>query len=94
MQVRCPPSTCLSGWAGKCLKYHYDPARWSFLTGSLADITDLAGQCGEVFQNTGATINHSFSTVVVDPAGRVRKIIPGNSWTSDDLAQEMIKAGR
>ncbi len=73
-------------------RYHYDPARWSFLTGSLADISDLAGQCGEEFENTGATINHSFSTVVVDPAGRVRKIIHGNSWTSDDLAQEMIKA--
>jgi len=73
-------------------RYHYDPARWSFLTGSLADITDLAGQCGEEFQNTGATIYHSFSTVVVDPSGRVRKIIPGNSWTTDDLAREMIKA--
>ncbi len=75
-------------------RYHYDPARWSFLTGSLPDITGLAAQCGEEFENTGATINHSFSTVVVDPAGRVRKIIPGNSWTSDDLAREMIQAAR
>ena len=74
--------------------YHYDPARWSFLTGSLADISDLAGQFGEEFENTGATINHSFRTVVVDPSGRVRKIIPGNAWSSDDLAQEMIKASQ
>ncbi len=74
--------------------YHYDPARWSFLTGSLADITDLAARCGEHFQTTGGTISHDFRTVVVDPSGRVRKIIPGNSWTSDDLAQEIINAAR
>ena len=73
-------------------RYHYDAARWSFVTGSLADITDLADRCGEQFDLTGGTIPHNFRTVVVDPAGHVRRIIPGNSWDSDYLVQEMVKA--
>jgi protein SCO1/2 len=81
----------LKEYAQSC---HYDPARWSFLTGSLADLTDLADRCGEHFQITGETIVHDFRTVVVDPSGRVRKIIPGNSWTSDDLIREILNAAR
>ncbi len=81
----------LKEYAQSC---HYDPARWSFLTGSLADITGLADRCGEHFQITGETISHDFRTVVVDPSGRVRKIIPGNSWTSDDLIREILSAAR
>ena len=81
----------LKEYAQSC---HYDPARWSFLTGSLADITGLADRCGEHFQITGETISHDFRTVVVDPSGRVRKIIPGNSWTSDDLIREILNAAR
>ncbi len=81
----------LKEYAQSC---HYDPARWSFLTVSLADITDLADRCGEHFQITGETISHDFRTVVVDPTGRVRKIIPGNSWTSDDLIREILNAAK
>jgi protein SCO1/2 len=81
----------LKEYAQRC---HYDPARWSFLTGGQADITDLAGRCGEHFQTTGDTISHDFRTVVVDPSGRVRKIIPGNTWSSDDLIREILNAAR
>ncbi|MGD1083442.1 MAG: SCO family protein [Verrucomicrobiota bacterium] len=75
-------------------RYHYDPARWSFLTGSLEEITELADQCGEEFQNDGHTISHSLRTVVVDAEGRVRWIMPGNAWSGDDLAREMVKAAQ
>jgi hypothetical protein len=30
--------------------------------------------------------------VVIDADGRVQKIIVGNSWTSDELAEELAKA--
>jgi len=75
-------------------RYHYDAARWSFLTGSLEDITELADQFGEEFQNDGHIISHSFRTVVVDAEGRVRWIMPGNAWSGDDLAREMVKAAK
>ncbi len=75
-------------------RYHYDPAHWSFVTGSLPDITDLADRCGEQFDLTGGTIPHNFRTVVVDASGRIRRIIPGNSWYSDYLVEEMVKASR
>jgi protein SCO1 len=75
-------------------RYHYDPAHWSFLTGSLADITELAGQFGQEFQNDGHTVSHNFRTVVIDADGRVRCIFPGNIWTSNDLVREMLKASK
>jgi protein SCO1/2 len=75
-------------------QHQADPARWSFLTGSLEDITELADQFGEEFQNDGHTITHSFRTVVVDANGRVRRIFPGNTWTSEDLVREVLKADK
>jgi len=71
---------------------HYDPARWSFLTGDPDQISGLADQFGENFWKEGASISHNLRTVVVDASGRVRKIFQGNNWTSADLVREMAKA--
>jgi cytochrome oxidase Cu insertion factor (SCO1/SenC/PrrC family) len=53
----------------------------------------IAEQFGLIFQpeQTGI-ISHNLRTVVIDAAGRVQKIIVGNSWTSDELVDEMVKA--
>jgi protein SCO1/2 len=74
-------------------RYQYNPARWTLATGSLVDILALGEQFGLVTQpeQTG-NISHNLRTVVIDAAGRVQKNIVGNSWTSDDLVQEMVKA--
>ncbi|MGA2748894.1 MAG: SCO family protein [Verrucomicrobiota bacterium] len=72
----------------------YDPRRWSFLTGQETNISGLADQLGENYWHEGAGIGHNLRTVVVDPKGRIRKILPGNKWTSDQLIQEMIQAAR
>jgi protein SCO1/2 len=71
---------------------HYDPDHWSFLTGDPDQISGLADQFGENFWIEGASISHNLRTVVVDAGGRVRKIFPGNNWTSADLVQAMVKA--
>jgi protein SCO1/2 len=71
---------------------HYDPARWSFLTGDPAQISELADQFGENFWSENGSISHNLRTVVVDARGRVRKIYKGNNWTSAELAGEIIKA--
>jgi protein SCO1/2 len=75
--------------------YKYNPERWTLATGSMLDILTLGQQFGLVTQpeQTG-TISHNLRTVVIDAAGRVQKNIVGNSWTSDELVDEMVKAAK
>ena len=76
-------------------RYKYDPAHSSFPTGALIDITALAEQVGLTFwhDDTG-NISHNLRTFVVDASGRLRKILNGNQWTSDELVQEMTEAAK
>jgi protein SCO1/2 len=71
---------------------HYDAGHWSFLTGEMFQIVELANQFGENFFSENDSITHNLRTVVVDAHGRVRKIFQGNDWTSADLVREMVKA--
>ncbi len=73
--------------------WHYNPDRWTFATGDLIDITALGEQVGLAFwhDETGS-ISHNLRTVVVDAAGRVQRIFTGNTWTPDEMVQEMVKA--
>jgi protein SCO1/2 len=71
----------------------FDPARWDFVTGDLADLTAFGNQFGEYFGHDGAGgINHNLRTVVVDARGHIQRIIQGNTWTSDELVAEILKA--
>ncbi len=74
----------------------YKPAHWTVATGSPLEVTALGDQFGLVVQRDapGALPNHNLRTVVVDAAGRIRKIIANNEWTSDELAEEITKAAR
>lgn len=74
--------------------HHYDPAHWRFLTGDRRTIEDFADLFDERFWTEGQSIGHNLRTVVVAPSGRVLQIIPGSSWSADDLAATMIKAAR
>jgi len=73
--------------------YKYDPERWTLATGAIVDVMAIGEQFGLAFypEKTGI-ISHNLRTVVIDPAGRVQKIIVGNTWTSDELVEEMVKA--
>ena len=71
----------------------YDPGHWSFLTGEEEQIANLADQMGEYYWHEGTSLGHNLRTVVVDPRGRIRKIIPGNKWDVGQLVQEIVKAG-
>jgi protein SCO1/2 len=70
------------------------PDHWNFLTGALIDIDAIAEQFGEMFWREQGALNHNLRTVVVDASGRVQRVFTGNSWTSDELVEEMLKAGR
>lgn len=74
--------------------HDYNPAHWTFATGTPSEITTLGEQFGLTFWRDNGSINHNLRTIVIDPLGRVRKIYEGNEWTSSDLAEEMEKAMR
>lgn len=81
---------------GYARQYNADPKHWSFLTGSLVDITAIAEQCGLVFwrEGGGVNISHNLRTAIVDASGRVQKILPENKWTSEELAAEILTAAQ
>lgn len=81
----------LKGYASR---YKYDPARWSFLTGPLIDITAITEQFGLMFYRPDESINHNLRTVVVDRAGKVHSIIMGNTWKAEDLVKSLVDAGK
>ena len=69
-----------------------DTARWSFLTGTLMDVTALSEQFGLQFtREPGGGISHNLRTVVIDATGRVQRIIPENKWNPQELAEELLK---
>jgi protein SCO1/2 len=71
----------------------FDPTRWDFVTGDLADLTAFGTQFGEYFgHDPSGGINHNLRTIVVDARGRIQSIIQGNTWTSDELVAEILKA--
>ena len=75
--------------------YNADPANWSFVTGTLVDITALSEQVGlQFWREPGGNISHNLRTVVVDAQGRVQKIYPENKWTTEELTEEIIKAAQ
>lgn len=72
----------------------FDPARWSFLTAAQIEIDALGEQMGLLFrrQAPDAFPDHNLRTFVMDPQGRLTKILVGNSWTADDLVEAMRRA--
>ena len=75
--------------------HHYDPAHWTFATGELIDITAIGEQFGLAFwRDQTSGISHNLRTVVIDPAGRVCSVLQGNTWTSDELVDLLLKAAR
>jgi protein SCO1/2 len=74
-------------------RYHYDPRHWSFLTGTLIDITAITEQFGQQFWHEGPdqSISHNLRTVVVDARGRVQAIIRENKWKPEELTAEILK---
>jgi protein SCO1/2 len=73
-------------------RFNADPRHWEFLTGSVPEITALSQQFGQTFWREEGALNHNLRTVVIDAAGRVQNIITGNTWTSDELAEDIVKA--
>ena len=75
-------------------RYHYNPEKWSFLTGAIIDIDDITERFGLVFSREEGTLNfnHTLRTVVLDTRGRVHHIFIGNEWKADELVAKLKEA--
>jgi protein SCO1 len=73
-------------------RYHYDPARWSFLTGPADKIYELARLSGVEIAGEAGFFNHTFCTLIIDAAGRLQTTFPVGGDLSDVIVGEMLKA--
>lgn len=62
-----------------------DAASWHFLTGTVAQVHQVAGLFGMNFWNTEGLITHTLHTVVLDREGRLAANIEGNQFSSSQL---------
>jgi protein SCO1/2 len=72
-----------------------DPAVWSFVTGDPGEVKKFAGQFGIYYEpdtlDTTVLI-HNLRTAVIDPDGRLVKILPNNTWTPAQLVADLKAA--
>jgi protein SCO1/2 len=75
--------------------YNYDPAHWTFATGDVDQIASLGARFGQYFlKDITGSISHNLRVVVVDASGHLQRVLTGNEWTGDELADEMSKAAQ
>lgn len=72
-------------------RYQYDPEHWSFLTGPVDKIREVARLSGMHYE-PDSVANHNFRTLIIDPAGQLHTSFPVGGNLSDALAEEMRKA--
>ncbi|HVU27723.1 MAG TPA: SCO family protein [Verrucomicrobiae bacterium] len=72
--------------------YDYNPAHWSFLTGSPDKIAELTRLADLRYAPDSGFINHDFRTLIVDASGRLQTIFPVSGDLSDSIVAEMVKA--
>lgn len=69
-----------------------DFENWTLATGALIEVTALAEQFGLMFWREDAGWAHNLRTAVIDPAGRVHRILIGNHWTAGELTAAVREA--
>jgi protein SCO1/2 len=72
--------------------YQYDPAHWSFLTGPVDKIRELAERSGVTLQSSDGAINHNFRTLIINAAGHLQTVFPTAGDLSGEIVDEIIKA--
>jgi len=68
-----------------------DAESWHFLTGSVAQVHQVAGLFGMNFWNTEGLLTHTLHTVVIDRQGRVAANIDGNQFSAQQLG-DLVKS--
>jgi len=80
--------------AGYARSYRGDDAsHWLFANASTATIANLAPQIDFMFSRSeDGSFSHNLRTVVLDTQGRIQRILVGNKWQAEELAEEMKRA--
>ena len=73
-------------------RYQYDPAHWTFLTGPLDQLAELAKESNVKFDRDGAFFNHNFRTLIIDTNGHLQMVFPTSGDLSDAIVSEIVKA--
>ena len=73
-------------------RYQYDPKHWSFLTGPVEKISELASASDVKFESASGFINHNFRTLIIDAAGHLQMVFPTGGNLSDAIVAQIVKA--
>lgn len=60
--------------------------QWRFLTGTMAEVAEVAGQFGMVYWPEEGTLTHNSRTVIINQTGHIAAIIDGSSFRLRELA--------
>jgi protein SCO1 len=74
-------------------RWRADSEMWRFLTGTMEDVRRVAGRFGVVYWAEEGAITHTSSTAIVDRDGRLRAVVEGSSFTSQQLI-DLVNAFR
>jgi len=75
-------------------QYRYDSNHWSFVTGNIEQIRELAAGFGVPITPDGANFNHGFRTAIFDAAGRLQAMWPVGGDMTDTIVTEMVTAAK
>jgi len=67
-------------------------SHWQFATGTPEQIREICEFFGLHYWPESGQITHSLRTVVIDPAGRITHVDPGNAWKPSGLIAELERA--
>lgn len=74
-------------------KLQADRNVWRFATAPRDEVDRFAIRFGvNVIRENDGTITHNIRTAVVDPKGRITKLLDGSQWTADDLVADLRAA--
>jgi protein SCO1/2 len=66
--------------------------RWTFATGTPAEIAAIAGYFGIGYSAESGLVTHTLQTVVIGSDGRVLGLFPSNSWRPEEV-YDVVRLG-
>jgi protein SCO1/2 len=74
---------------GYAQAYHLDGANFQLLTGPSEEVNDLLEQFGILSRTVDGILQHTASTILVSPEGRILYRKEGSLWTSDEFMERL-----
>jgi protein SCO1 len=63
--------------------------QWEFATGSPEEIKQITGYFGLSYRRESDQIVHTMITALIGPEGKLKRLFPGNGWTSRQILAEL-----